>query len=228
MTQNRSRFVSGDEIGSFSGWSFEDVDQASVRFAAKLRAQEEAEEKLRESGAREEGYAQGFEAGRTQGLQDGLQQLDAYIAGRGQEFARNFGQLFSTASEQIDQAQQVMAQGVLHLACEIARQVLRRELELNPNALQPVIREALGMLSADSKSALVRLHPADLEILQATVEQEFPGMALTLKGDPSISQGGCIVEVAGTLIDGTLERRWSRTVARLGLESSWEVTDESR
>ena len=37
-----------------------------------------------------------------------------------------------------------MAQGMLELACELARQVLRHELSVNPNALQPVIREALG------------------------------------------------------------------------------------
>jgi hypothetical protein len=25
------------------------------------------------------------------------------------------------------------------------------------------------------------------------------------------------------VVDGTMEKRWSRTVAKLGLESSWEV-----
>jgi flagellar assembly protein FliH len=35
-----------------------------------------------------------------------------------------------------------MAQGVLELACELARQVLRHELSVNPNVVQPVIREA--------------------------------------------------------------------------------------
>ncbi|MFO1263870.1 MAG: FliH/SctL family protein [Rhodoferax sp.] len=223
MHHTRNRFVPSDAIDSFAGWTFEDVDQAAVRFASKLREQELAEEKLRESGAREAGYAQGFEEGRALGLQEGLQKLDDYIAGKGQEAAQHFAQMFQTASDQIEQAQQAMAQGVLNLACEVARQVLRRELEVNPDVLRPVIREALGLLTTDGKAIAVRLHPMDLEVLQSTITQDHPGMTLTLKSDPSVSPGGCLVEAAGTVVDGTLERRWERTVARLGLESTWNV-----
>jgi flagellar assembly protein FliH len=39
-------------------------------------------------------------------------------------------------------------------------------------------------------------------------------------------RGGCLVESAGTVVDGTLEKRWSRTVAKLGLQSSWEVSND--
>lgn len=228
MTRNRNRFVAGDEIGAFSDWKFDDVDQAAVRFANKLREQELAEDKLRESGAREEGYAQGFEAGRALGLREGLQQLDAYVAGQGQEVTRHFAQLFQSATDQLVQGQQVMAEGVLHLACEIARQVVRRELDANPDALRPVIQEALGLLTADAKAAVARLNPLDLEVLQPTLVQEYPGIALTLVADAAVSAGGCLVEAAGTVVDGTLERRWSRTVAKLGLESSWEAGDAAR
>lgn len=228
MNRNRNRFVAGDEIGSFSGWTFQDVDQAAVRFASKLREQEAAEEKLRESGARQAGYAEGFEAGHARGLQEGMQQLDAYVADRGQEVARHFGQLFQSASDQIDQAQQAMAEGLLHLSCELARQVLRRELEVNPDVLRPVIQEALGLLSADAKAALVRLHPLDFEVLQSALPQEHPGLTLTLREDASISPGGCMVQAAGTVVDGTLQRRWERTVARLGLESAWDTSNASR
>lgn len=225
MTRNRNRFVAGDAVGTFSDWKFDDVDQAAVRFANKLREQELAEDKLRESGARQEGYAQGFEAGRALGLREGLQQLDGYVAGQGQEVARHFAQLFQLASDQLAQGQQAMAQSVLELACEIARQVVRREIDANPNALRPVIQEALGLLAADAKAAVVRMNPLDLEVLQPTLAQEYPGIALTLVGDSNVSSGGCLVEAAGTVIDGTLQCRWSRTIAKLGLESTWDVSD---
>jgi flagellar assembly protein FliH len=120
-----------------------------------------------------------------------------------------------------------MAKGVLELACELARQVLRHELSVNPNALQPVIREALSVLAIDSKAAFVRLNPVDLDVLQDVVKQEFSGLALSLLSDASVTRGGCLVESAGTVVDGTIEKRWGRAVAKLGLESAWEVSNDA-
>jgi flagellar assembly protein FliH len=101
-------------------------------------------------------------------------------------------------------------------------------LSTNPNALQPVIREALGVLAADSKAALVRMNAVDMDVLSDVIRKEFSGLALTLLADNSMTRGGCLVEAAGTVVDGTLEKRWSRAVARLGLESAWEVTDDTQ
>jgi len=225
-TRNQNRFIPGEELGTVAGWEFGAVDQASVRFAAKVRAQELAEEQAREALARQAGYAEGFTQGHAQGALEGQQHPDEYIATQAREAAREVGQLFEAANAGIAESQQVMAKGVLELACELARQVLRHELSNNPNALQPVIREALSVLSTDSKAALVRLHPLDLDVLEDVLHQEFSNLSLTLLADSSVTRGGCLVEAAGTVVDGTMEKRWSRAVAKLGLESSWEVSND--
>jgi flagellar assembly protein FliH len=90
-----------------------------------------------------------------------------------------------------------------------------------------VIREALSVLATDCKAAVVRLNPLDLDILEEVLRQEFSGLALTLLADVTVTRGGCLVEAAGTVVDGTIEKRWSRAVARLGLESSWEVPHDA-
>jgi flagellar assembly protein FliH len=110
---------------------------------------------------------------------------------------------------------------LLDLSCAIARQVVRNELSINPNAIQPVIREALGTLLADAKVALVRLNPRDLDLIKEAIAQEFPNLTLTLVPDSALSRGGCLVESAGSVIDGTLERRWQRAVASLGLDDAF-------
>jgi flagellar assembly protein FliH len=227
MTRTHSRFISGEDIGAVVGWDFGAVDQASVRFAAKVKAREIAEEQAKENEARQLGFADGYAQGHAQATLEGQQQITEYIQTQGQETARHFGQLFESASTHIAESRQVMAKGVLELACELARQVLRHELSTNPNALQPVIREALGVLATDCKAALVRLNPVDLDVLEDVVRQEFSGLSLTLLGDSHVTRGGCLVEAAGTVVDGTLEKRWGRAVARLGLESSWEVPDDA-
>jgi flagellar assembly protein FliH len=220
---NQSRFIANDDIGAVIGFSFDAVDQASVRFAAKVKAREEAEEQVRDDRARQIGFADGYAQGHAQATLEGQRQISEYIETQGQDASRHYLQLFESSHAQIDESQQVMAKGVLELACELARQVLRHELSSNPNALQPVIRDALGVLATDCKAALVRLNPLDLDVLEDVLRQEFSGLSLTLLGDANITRGGCLVEAAGTVVDGTIEKRWGRTVAKLGLESAWEV-----
>lgn len=230
MTRTHSRFIPGEEVGAVTDWQFGAVDQSSLRFAAKLKAQEQAEAQAKENVLRQagfdDGYAQGFAQGHAQATLEGQRQINEYIATQGQEAARQFGQLFESTQAQIAEQEQVMAKGVLELACELARQVLRHELSTNPNALQPVIREALSVLAIDSKAALVRLNPLDQDVLAEVLRTEFSGLSLTLLADASIARGGCLVEAAGTVVDGTLEKRWQRCVASLGLDSAWEVGDD--
>ena len=226
MARNQNRFVSGEDIGSVTDWNFAAVDQASIRFAAKLRAQEQAEEAAKTNVAKQIGFSEGYAQGHAQATLEGERKIQEFIATQGRDAAKQFGALIASAQSQIAESEQVMAKGVLELACELARQVLRHELASNPNALQPVIREALGMLAVDSKAALIRLHPTDLDILAEVLRQEFSYLSLTLMADANISRGGCIIESAGAVVDATLQRRWSRVVANLGLESSWEVPED--
>ncbi|MDR7308895.1 flagellar assembly protein FliH [Rhodoferax saidenbachensis] len=227
MTRSQhARFIPGEEVGTVTEWDFGAVDQASVRFAAKLKAQASLEEQAKEENFRKagftDGYSQGYTQGHAQATLEGQRQITEYIATQGQETARTFGQLFETVRAQLAESEQVMAKGVLELACEVARQVLRHEMSTNPNALQPVVREALSVLAIDSKAALVRLNPLDMEVLAEVLRQEFSSLSLTLLPDASITRGGCLVESAGTVVDGTVEKRWKRAVASLGLENAWE------
>lgn len=219
--RNYSRFIPGEEIDAVEQWSFGAVDTASLLLAAQAKARDEAADEVRNEACKQEGYAQGFAQGHAQATVEAQRQMADYIAQQGADAARGFAQLFVAVQAQLAEAEQVIAQGTLELACELARQVLRRELSIDPKALQPVLREALGLLVADSKSAVVRLHPQDLAELEDAIRSDFSGLALTLVPDVTLSRGGCLVESAGTVVDGTLEKRWQRAVANLGLASSW-------
>ena len=114
-----------------------------------------------------------------------------------------------------------MADSLMQLACDIARQVVRQELQANPRALLPVVREALDMLSAESKPVIVRLNPQDWDRLKDTLKAEFPQPKIEWLADASVQAGDCKIESAGAQVDGSLERRWQRAVAALGLVSTW-------
>ena len=218
-----SRFIPGDEIDAVSRWNFSDVDAAAMLLEQQVRERElhEHMEKARQQ-AHADGYAQGFEQGRAQTLMGAQKQISDYIAGQGREAAQQLGAMVTSARDQLEAAEQLAGQAVLELACEIARQVLRHEIASNPNALLPVIREALGQLFSDSKAVQIRLHPLDLDVLQDILREEYPTLPLSLQPDAALTRGGCMIESAGTVIDGRLEKRWARAIGRLGQNLSFE------
>lgn len=212
-----SRFIPKEEIDAVSQWRFGAVGEGDDGEPVHGVSNDEDWRV-----AHEEGYAEGYDVGRLLGQREGQQKLDEYIRNQGRGIAQRLALLVESAEKGLNEAGQDVAQGVLEIAAEIARQVVRHELSINPNALLPVVRESLALLAADSKVATVRLHPKDLEVLEEPLAQEFGAAGVTWLGDPSLRPGNCLVEAAGTTVDGTLARRWSRAVAALGLELAWD------
>ena len=234
MTRSNNKFILDEDIIAVADWSFGAVDLASIRFAAKLKAQADVENRAIETAEQtkvdaihQSGFTEGFAQGHAQATMEAQRQMADYIRHEGQQAANHFAQLFGSAQQQISDAEQAIALGVLKLACEIARQVVRRELSVNPNAVLPIIRDSLAVLLSDGKTAVIRMHPLDLDILADDVRQEFSSLSLNLVTDATLTRGGCLAEAAGTVIDGTVEMRWHRSVASLGLESSWEANHDA-
>lgn len=224
--RNFNRFIPGEEVGSVAQWDFSAVDTASILLAAQSDARQASAERAQDDAMRLEGYAQGFAQAQAQAALETQQRIAEFTRNQGEDAAHRLAALFASTSLQLQQSEQVIAQGVLELACEVARQVLRQELSVNPNVLQPAVREALGMLLADSKSAVVRMNPLDLEVLEEPLRAEFSGLSLTLLADAHVDRGGCLVESAGTVVDATVEKRWTRAVAALGLSVPWQEADD--
>ena len=224
--RNFNRFIPGEEVGAVAQWDFSAVDTASMLSAAQAQSREEAAQRERDDAIRQEGYAQGYAQAQAQAVLETQQRMAEFIRHQGEEGAHRLAALFAAASLQLQQSEQAIAQGVLELACEVARQVLRQELSVNPNVLQPAVREAMRLLLADSKNAVVRLNPLDLEVLEEPLRAEFSSLSLTLLADARVDRGGCLVESTGTVVDATVQKRWSRAVATLGLSTPWQEADD--
>lgn len=207
-------------------WDFAAVDTASILLAAQSDARQEAAQQARDDALRQEGYAQGFAQAQAQAVLETQQRMAEFTQNQGEEAAHRLAALFASTSLALQQSEQAIAQGVLELACEVARQVLRQELSVNPNVLQPAVREALGLLLVDSKSAVVRMNPLDLEVLEEPLRAEFSNLSLTLLADARVDRGGCLVESAGAVVDATVQKRWTRAVATLGLSVPWQEADD--
>jgi flagellar assembly protein FliH len=228
--KNYARFIPGEEIDAVQQWQFRAMDTAAQLLEARTKEREEQDAAAQIDSqlqqAYQEGYAAGVEQGKLQAQAELQQQMQAFLSNQAQEAADKLTALFETAQQEQLAAEQAMAQGVLALSCELARQVLRHELVVNSAVVMPVLTEAIGLLGTEFKTAVVKLHPQDLAALGPQIQTDFAGVGLSLRADPDLLPGGCLVESAGTVIDGTLQKRWQRAVATLGIDSNWEVSGE--
>ena len=216
-----SRFVPSEEIDVVASWQFSAVTGealevqragATVDSATQLLLLEQAREVARQEG-RDEGYARA--------AVEVKQQMDDFYERQAHATAERLALCAQAFEARWEAAEQALAQGVLELSCALARQVVRRELATDPKALEPVIREALGLLVSDARAIVVRLHPADFGLLESALRESFAGESLLFRPDAAVPAGGCLVESGGMTVDGTLDKRWSRTVATLGLSVPW-------
>ena len=237
-----ARFIPKEELGVVTRWHFGAVDgpDAFLLAPATLPVEQESEEDVAARAAEaaeqqaqallqadKDAYARGLAQGQEQATVEWQRRMDEYVAGQGKEAAQRLDAAVQALGSSLDAMQQHMAQDVLQLACDIARQVVRQELRVNTAALQPVVAEALGMLVADGRPATVRLHPADLELAGTALREEFANPPLQWLADADVPPGGCRVEAAGTVIDGSLQKRWQRAIAPLGLASAWECDGDA-
>ena len=233
-----NRFIPSEEIADVTHWQFGDIDAPAgmvTRAPQPKTTEPPATEPTIELAQHEallqqihdEAYARGLAEGQAQAQQQAQQRMDAYIQGEGQALAQRLGQVVQTLEESFAGLQQDMASELLNLATDIARQVVRIEVQSHPKAMLPVVREALSMLVGETRPAKVRLHPTDWQALESALRQEFGAGRVQWQPDPSVDPGGCMVECAGAVIDGSLDKRWRRAIAALGLVSAWQEAEHA-
>ncbi len=217
-----SRFIPGEDINSLAQWQFSGVNSAFEVTKPQCPPAEEAQSSELQ---RQEGYAQGFMEGRAQAMGEAQQRMDDFMREQGQATLGHLATLVNSAQSQLDAGAQEMAEGVLVLACALSRQVLRHELSIHPPGLLPVIREALGQFIEAERLTHIKLNPEDLTVLEVSLRDAFKPLPLALEADPLITRGGCVLESAGRVVNGQIEKRWARVVGQLGLQLHWELND---
>lgn len=219
--RNYARFIPKEELGDVSQWRFGAVGSSYSPDELDERREQAEQTRQQLLLAQDDAYARGVAEGRKLAQQEAERLCNAYIEEQGQAAAHHTAQrlanVVAVVQRGLEQAEMQMAQGVLDLACTLARQVLRHELTIDPLAVRHVVTEAMGLLTTDGKVTTLRLNPQDLILLQASLGQQFVGKAMIFVADEAVLPGDCSVECAGAVIDGGLERRWARAVSGLGL-----------
>lgn len=220
------RFIPSEEVQEVASWEFKPVDGSLEDTPEAAPAEPELSAELLED-IRQQAHQDGFEQGRRAGAQEAKEAYDRQLQTRSLEQAQRVGQLLEQAMQHFDQLEHQLAGQVLELACDIARQVVRRELSVPTEPLLAVIHEALSVALEDGRPATLRLHPDDAALVKPLWDHGQPAPHVRLETDPQITPGGCVVDSAQGVVDGRLEKRWARAVANLGMNVPWQPGEDA-
>ncbi len=160
--------------------------------------------RLREA-ARAEGYAEGLAAGRVEGEQ---------ACGRMKQLVESF----STTLDNLDFR---LADMVLELSLDVARQVVAGELAVHPERILDVVNLALKQMAESSREARLLLNPDDAALVRPHLDQVLDKNRLRIVEDVRIERGGCLIETPQGDLDATLPARWRQVVQVLGSNQGW-------
>jgi len=237
---SRSRIIPRDEASGLTGWALGDFDAppseplrdglpgpamaVEAEASTASRADQEVDAApvpdvgevseaalLEELGvARAEAREAGFEAGRQVG----------YATGEAE--AASLRLLVAHLRDLVEDLEQGIANDVLSLALELAKQIVRTSLRVRPDLVLAVIREVSKGFQGLGESPKLILHPADAVLVRQAVEPghagEWPWIILE---DAAVERGGCKFQTGASEVDATLETRWRRVVASLGRDDAW-------
>lgn len=161
--------------------------------------------------AREEGFEQGRKEGLSYGHREGLEEGRAEIQ---QRLAR-LDQLLAALDRPFEQLDQQVENEIVTLVINMVRQLIRREVKLDPGQIVGVVREALGILPVNARNIRVVLHPEDAVLVREAYTLGDHDQQWQIIEDPVIQRGGCRIHTDTSQIDATLDSRLNSLIAPL-------------
>lgn len=148
----------------------------------------------------EEAHKRGF----VEGQSDARSGLEPHMA----ELRDRMNTLCDELAGQVQGEIERIERQAIGLAILISRRIIGEAVEINPEYLLPIVREALGYVGG-AEVHRVRISPADLEFVEIErIRERFDGSWLFV-ADPSILSG-CIIETNAGEVDFRLDAAWDR------------------
>ncbi len=198
--------TSNEPLATYERWEFTNFGSTAMSKTGKRQKADSDAIKLPTAAELEEiqrqAYDEGYQAGSAKGKQ-------------------HIATLLNSMEQSLQRADQEIAQDLLNLAMEVARQMVQQVIKTNPEVLLNTISAAIASLPHFNQGAHLVLHPDDATMLRAAMGEQLSHSGWKIFEDAKITPGGARIETAHSQIDATLENRWQRIVAAIGQDSSW-------
>ncbi len=145
------------------------------------------------------------EASAKEGYADGMAQARADI-----EEVRNTLGAFLNAKQEVFDA---VSPYILEMSVEIAKKIIKRELEQDPSIILDNIQDLLKKLSKEETKISLKVNPVQVSLIKSEIPEIMSNVGLDAKimviPDEGIMEGGCLVTTTNGVIDATIETQLS-------------------
>ena len=145
------------------------------------------------------------EASQKEGYQEGLNQAKADI-----EEMRDTLTAFMGAKQEVFDT---VAPYVMEMSLDIAKKIIKKEIQQDPSIILDNIQELLRTLSKEESKITLKVNPIQVSLVKSEVPEMLTNVGLEAKlmvvPDDSIMEGGCLVETTNGVIDATIETQLS-------------------
>ena len=159
-------------------------------------------------------YEEAFAKGREAGLAAARAETEKSVTQLKAQVGRLDGML-GLLAQPLHELDAQVEQQLTHLALTIARQLVRRELRIDPAQVIAVIRETVALLPAAARDVRVHMHPEDAAVVREKLAAPGAERAWTIVEDPVMTRGGCRVTTDTAQIDARLETRINSVISTL-------------
>jgi flagellar assembly protein FliH len=203
-----SAVIPKERLTAYQRWELASFDDEQGEYGASGKNNVSSLEAIKEA-ARASGHAEGFA--------EGLRESQAHS----EALRERLNELFKNTQSQLSSIQEQLSEQTLELALTLAKAMLHQALNVKPELILPVVREAIGKLPAISGHAHLLLNPDDLKLVNELMKDELAAYGIKTRPDISLQRGGCRIETHTGAADASIESRWQRISKALGQNNDW-------
>ena len=141
------------------------------------------------------------ENAKTQGYEEGIAKAQSDIS----KLSSAIENFLSAKDEMYNE----IAPKILDISMEVAKKIIKQELETNQDLLIGIIKDALSKLTKNEKQILLKVSPTDRDYVKLNIENILAQLQIeakvTVQQDMTLSKGSVIVETNNGLVDASID-----------------------
>lgn len=193
-------FAWSDAASGFSAPAMEDLYAPSAASLPPAHGRAEAtDERVRAAAVERDAFATAYAQGEKAGIEAGAKRADAML----RRLSDTLNELEELRRSMVRQTEHQIVQ----LAVEMAKRILRREVQTDSDLLCAMARVALDRLG-ETAPATIRLNPEDYHTIAARHGGGWAGNHVNVVADSAVGRGGCMVESSFGFIDASVEAQF--------------------
>ena len=194
-----SKVIPHDADVSVTPWFIPDVDSISTEqtevFTPDMGGDSSQTQRAQDKFDRD--YNVGFEKGYAEGKKAADEELALKQV--------QLNTLLDFLARPVEKLEEQVEHELTELALAIAKQILRREISIDPKHIIGLIRTSVAQLPAAENEVVVSLNPGDAKIIRKALKKTDNKQRWQIVEDPGLNAGSCNINSENSFVDGSID-----------------------